>query len=191
MVLDERARHELFLRLAAALGPEAAETLMEMLPPVGWADVATKRDLDALEDRMNLRFELLDQRFEMVDQRFEMVDQRFEALEQRFAAIDQRFEAIDQRFEAIDQRFEAIDQRFDAIDQRFDAVDQRFETMEQRFGALDGQVGSLEHKLIASFRGELLAQSNVISGQMRTLVMANIGTVLSVAALVVGAGKLT
>ena len=44
MVLDERARHELFLRLEAALGPESAETLMEMMPPVGWADVATKRD---------------------------------------------------------------------------------------------------------------------------------------------------
>ena len=52
MALDERARHELFLRLEEALGPESAETLMEMLPPVGWADVATKRDLDAVEERM-------------------------------------------------------------------------------------------------------------------------------------------
>jgi hypothetical protein len=46
MALDERSRHELFLRLEEALGPEAATTLMEHLPPVGWADVATKRDLD-------------------------------------------------------------------------------------------------------------------------------------------------
>lgn len=35
MALDERARHELFLRLEQALGPESAETLMELLPPVG------------------------------------------------------------------------------------------------------------------------------------------------------------
>ena len=46
MALDERARHELYLRLEEHLGSEAATTLMEHLPPTGWADVATKRDLD-------------------------------------------------------------------------------------------------------------------------------------------------
>lgn len=56
MALDERARHELFLRLEAALGPKSAETLMELLPPVGWADVATKRDLDALEHKLLAAF---------------------------------------------------------------------------------------------------------------------------------------
>ena len=139
MALDERARHELFLRLEQALGPESAETLMEMMPPVGWADVATKRDLDALEERMNLRFELVDQ---------------------RFVSLDQRFGMMDQRFEMLDQRFEAS-----------------------------------EHKLLAAFRGELLAavtaQSNLISAQTRTLVIANLGAVLSVAALAFGAAKLT
>ncbi|HEY3239589.1 MAG TPA: hypothetical protein VGL92_08500 [Acidimicrobiia bacterium] len=60
MALDERARHELFLRLEEMLGPESAETLMEMMPAVGWADVATKRDLDGLEQRIGLRFEAMD-----------------------------------------------------------------------------------------------------------------------------------
>ncbi len=96
MALDERARHELFLRLERALGPESAETLMELLPPVGWADVATKRDLDALR-----------------------------------------------------------------------------------------------HQLLADFRGELLTQSNAINAQMRTLILANMGTVVSMAALAFGVAKLT
>jgi hypothetical protein len=60
MVLDERSRHQLYLRLEAALGPDAATTLMEHLPPTGWADVAMKRDLDALEQRLDLRFEALE-----------------------------------------------------------------------------------------------------------------------------------
>jgi hypothetical protein len=96
MALDERARHELFLRLEEALGPEWAKTLMEMLPPVGWADVATKRDLDALRDQ-----------------------------------------------------------------------------------------------LLAAFRGELLAQSNAINAQVRMLIFANMGAVLSMATLAFGVAKLT
>jgi len=132
MALDERARHELFLRLEQALGPESAETLMELLPPVGWADVATKHDLAALEERMNLRFELVDRRFEALEHRFE----------ERFGGLDQRFELF-------------------------------------------------QHKLLAAFRGELLTQSNAISGQMRTLVIANVGSVLSIAALAFGVARLT
>jgi hypothetical protein len=76
MVLDERSRHQLYLRLEEALGPEAAATLMEYLPPAGWADVAMKRDLDALEQRVDLRFQGLERRLEL----------RFEALEHKLVA---------------------------------------------------------------------------------------------------------
>jgi hypothetical protein len=48
MAFDERTRHQLYLRLEEVLGPEEATILMEHLPPVGWADVATKRDLQLL-----------------------------------------------------------------------------------------------------------------------------------------------
>jgi hypothetical protein len=48
MVVDERARNRLFQKLEAVLGPNEASILMAHLPPVGWADVATKRDVDAL-----------------------------------------------------------------------------------------------------------------------------------------------
>lgn len=47
MAISEETRHRLHLRLDEVLGPEDASTLMEHLPPVGWADVATKRDLDS------------------------------------------------------------------------------------------------------------------------------------------------
>ena len=41
------------------LSEEAADTLMELLPPVGWADVATKTDIQYLRDEMqHLRDEL-------------------------------------------------------------------------------------------------------------------------------------
>ena len=59
MELDERTRHGLFQRLDDVIGPQYAEALMSYLPPVGWADVATKRDLDALESKLTHRFETM------------------------------------------------------------------------------------------------------------------------------------
>lgn len=54
MAISEEARHELYQALERAIGHEPATTLMEHLPPVGWADVATRRDLDALESRIEV-----------------------------------------------------------------------------------------------------------------------------------------
>lgn len=48
MAIDEAKRHELHERARQALGTDAGDSLMELLPPVGWADVATKHDVDAL-----------------------------------------------------------------------------------------------------------------------------------------------
>lgn len=91
MPVDERSRHQLFRRLDEVLGPEHAATLIEHLPPVGWADVATKRDLDALELRLDQRFALIDERFERVDERFGWMDdsfgQRLEAAKQELIGM--------------------------------------------------------------------------------------------------------
>jgi len=57
MPVDERARHLLYRKLEAVLGPEEAGTLMGHLPPAGWADLATKRDLEILEHRLTAKIE--------------------------------------------------------------------------------------------------------------------------------------
>ena len=77
MVVDERSRHELYRRLEEVLGSEAATTLIEHLPPLGWADVATKHDLVGLEERLDLRFARIDDRFARVDDRFTAFEHHF------------------------------------------------------------------------------------------------------------------
>ena len=76
MSVDERSRHKLHARLEQVLGPEEAAVLMEHLPPVGWADVATKRDLDQLSVLMKRALE----QFRAVNKR------EHEALEYKFQA---------------------------------------------------------------------------------------------------------
>jgi hypothetical protein len=108
MSTTDADRHRLHTTLGRVLGDDAAGTLMSHLPPVGWADVATKQDLEHLREHM--------------DARFATVDVRFEAMHTTF---DARFEAIDVRFEAIDTRFGATDTRFEALEAKFDASLQR------------------------------------------------------------------
>ena len=59
MATSEAQRFELREQLIEKIGPEPAMTLMESLPPVSWEKLATKEDLSALEERMNIRFESL------------------------------------------------------------------------------------------------------------------------------------
>jgi hypothetical protein len=64
MTVDEqRLRQSLHARLAELVGADETALLMNYLPPVGWADVATKRDLDVLATE--LRSEMAALRFEM------------------------------------------------------------------------------------------------------------------------------
>ncbi len=91
MVVDERSRHQLYRRLEEVLGPDEATTLIEHLPPVGWADVATKHDLIALEQRIDLRFARVEERFE-----------------ERFARVDERFNGVDERINAATSDLRAV-----------------------------------------------------------------------------------
>jgi hypothetical protein len=56
MTLDERTRHALHLRLDEVVGPEHAAAMMTAYDrPFEWGELATKRDLLDLEERLMLR----------------------------------------------------------------------------------------------------------------------------------------
>lgn len=68
MAVTELARHRLYQYFEETMGAERATTLMELLPPVGWADVATKHDLAHLATSAELaevRAKLADLRAEL------------------------------------------------------------------------------------------------------------------------------
>jgi hypothetical protein len=86
--MTEHARHRLYQRLGEVLGEEQALTLMEHLPPVGWADVATKQDVEhaIVMVRADMEIGFADVRAEM---RAEFADVRAE-MRTGFAAVDVR-----------------------------------------------------------------------------------------------------
>ena len=81
MASNEDGRYRLHQHLEEVLGRDDANTLMEHLPPTGWANVATKDDVEHL--RVSTTHHLDQLRAQMVHE-FELRDVRFERIEQRF-----------------------------------------------------------------------------------------------------------
>ena len=86
-MLSDHDRRELFVALEESLGHGPAGSLMELLPPLGWADVARQSDVVAIRGEMtHLRGEL---KGEMAELRGEMAELRgeFGKLKREFAEL--------------------------------------------------------------------------------------------------------
>jgi len=84
MPTTERTRHDMLNALQSAIGEEAAMTLAEHLPPTGWGDVATRRDIEHLEQRLTATSKATDARFAAMDS---SIDARFAAMDK---SIDEK-----------------------------------------------------------------------------------------------------
>jgi len=113
MAITEKSRHELYLRLEEILGPDQANTLMTHLPPVGWADVATKDDLHQLEARLGSRIDGVDVRLDGVESR---LDAKIEGVESH---LDAKIEGVESH---LDAKIEGVESHLDA---KIDGVEAR------------------------------------------------------------------
>ncbi len=97
MAVGEQERHQLHSALERVLGEQEAATIMELTPPVGWADVARRSDVDHLGVLTNTQ---LDQFRAQMDGRFEQfkteVNGHFAQFE---TTMTGRFEQLEERFE--------------------------------------------------------------------------------------------
>lgn len=76
-MVSDQDRRELYVALEQQLGGGPAATMMELLPPVGWADVARQSDLVAVRGEMaqlrgDLKGEIAELRGEIAELRGEV-----------------------------------------------------------------------------------------------------------------------
>jgi hypothetical protein len=78
-MVSDQDRRELYQALAQQLGGGPAATMMELLPPLGWADVARQSDLVAVRGEMaGIRGEIAELRGDMGGIRGEIAELRGE-----------------------------------------------------------------------------------------------------------------
>lgn len=87
MAVDERSRQGLHRQAAAAFGPEAASTLMELLPPLDAPEAATKQDMA----RLDRRLDGIDGRVDSTRHELQLVEIRLGA---RIDVLSERIERV-------------------------------------------------------------------------------------------------
>ena len=101
MPRSERRRHQLYEEAKQVLSVESADELMSYLPPVGWADVATKTDLGMIRYEMDaLRSEM---RGDMA-----RIEGKIDRVEDRLAGVEGRISGVEGKFEGLEGKIEGL-----------------------------------------------------------------------------------
>lgn len=105
--MTEPARHRLHDGLKEAIGDDNAGTLMQMLPPYSWDEIAKRSDLEAMATKFEGKIDALDTKFcgkiDALETKFEG---KIDALETKFEG---KVDALDTKFEGkIDALFAKI-----------------------------------------------------------------------------------
>ena len=108
----EASRHQLYDVLKVVLSVEPADELLSYLPPVGWADVATKADLGMIRNEMDAQ---------RAETRGDLAEMRGE-LGGQIAALDVKFGGLDVKFGGLDLKLDGLSEKLDA---KFESADHK------------------------------------------------------------------
>jgi len=114
-VPSERRRHQLYEEAKQVLSVESADELMSYLPPVGWADVATKTDLGMIRYEMDaLRSEM---RGDMarIEGKIDRVEDRLAGVEGRISGVEGKFEGLEGKIEGLEGKIEGLEGKIEGL----------------------------------------------------------------------------
>ena len=182
MPVDERDRRALVRAATDSWGEEVAATLSELLPPTG-SRPATQADVEGVLAALDA----MDERFEG---RFELMERLMELMEGRLDRVDGRLDRVDGRLDRVDGRLDQVDGRLDRVEGRLDRVEGRLGGVEEGVAGLRGDVQTLAERIdgivhLVSADAERRF-TDLVTSQTRSLMLSLFGTVIVIAALAFG-----
>ncbi|MYJ43051.1 MAG: hypothetical protein F4076_11555 [Acidimicrobiaceae bacterium] len=133
--MTETQRTTLYSQLIDAIGQEAARTLMEQLPPMGWDQVATKEDVKASEKMLLREIRSSETRVlgELKESEGRLMIQIADSESRQGARIDE----TNTRIDGMNTRIDGMNTRLDA---RIDGTNTRIDETNRELSELKGEV---------------------------------------------------
>ena len=109
MPTNENVRLRIRQYLIELMDEEAADAMMESMPPTAWSELATKADIDRLDGRVDSMHTGLSAR---IDELGDRMNTRIDGLTERMDSLADR---LDARVDGIGQRMDDMAERMDSL----------------------------------------------------------------------------
>jgi gas vesicle protein len=176
MATDERARHELYERLTQVLGAEETRTLMGLLPPSGWDDVARRTDVE--HQSVALRAEMDQLTAELRTEMSQLSTELRTEMSQLSAELRTEMSQLSAELRTEMSQLSA---------ELRTEMRQIRQEMDLRFDHVETSIDAAKSEMLAVFRGELV---NAVSGQTRAMIFTMAGTVAALGGLALSLARL-
>ncbi len=133
MPADEKTRLRIRQYLTELIDEEAADAMMESMPPIAWTELATKADVGRLDGR-------LDTLSLRVGQNSSDIQELTRTVAEQGVSLGARIDGLGDRIDGLGDR---LDQRIDGVSVRMDSVCERMDSIGARMDDLGVQMGQL------------------------------------------------
>ncbi len=137
MPADEKTRLRIRQYLTELIDEEAADAIMESMPPIAWTELATKAGVGRLDGRLDTLTLRVGQNSSDIQELTRTVSEQGVSLGARIDGLGDR---LDQRIDDLGDR---LDRRIDGVSERMDGVSERMDSIGARMDDLGVQMGQL------------------------------------------------
>jgi DNA repair ATPase RecN len=145
--VDENTRLRIRQYLIELMDEDAADAIMESMPPIPWTELATKEDIARLDGR------LLD-------------------LHRDVTHIDGRLDTTNERLDGTNVRIDVLTERIDTLADRLDSTNERIDGTNERIDTLADRIGELSHTITVGFLSMAVTLVVLMVGTIASLIAA-------------------
>ncbi|MDW3217076.1 MAG: hypothetical protein R8F63_00575 [Acidimicrobiales bacterium] len=113
MAASESTRLRIRQYLIEVMDEEAADAMMESMPPMHWDELATKDDIARLDGRID-----------GLSERVDGLSERVDGLSERVDGLSVRMDTLGERMDTFSERMDTLGERMDTFGERMDGVHQ-------------------------------------------------------------------